>query len=314
MAANLRPLRAQHRGELAMTRSLLHLGYAKTATTYLQRHVFETSAGINYLGKPFDLSKNRLESLAYKYLKLDGRQIHRFDPFFDHEDVMRVRHPDRIDMGGLEHHLRGILSATDLNVWSHEGYLRPGRKSAPLDRRNAIANLRNVFTAAGSDDVQALIVLRDPKKMLASSAVQFHRDFDYLRIGDLSLEEVAAFVRSDQQDRYAALIWRLWYAYLDYKSMIDDLVEALGRDKVHVLRYEDMVADWSLLESLLQSLHPGIRCSFPSVRENTTEDKPYDVSAPILGYLEQLKDFDPRRIYPDNYEAIDDLYYVKSPD
>ncbi|KIN70145.1 hypothetical protein Z945_3748 [Sulfitobacter noctilucae] len=294
-----------------MTRSLLHLGYAKTATTYLQRHVFETSAGINYLGKPFDLSKNRLESFAYKYLKLDGRQIHRFDPFFDHEDVMRVRPSHQIDMGGLAHHLRSILSETDLNVWSHEGYLRPGRKSAPLDRKTAIANLRDVFTAAGSEDVQALIVLRDPKKMLASSAVQFHRDFDYLRIGDLSLEEVAAFVNSDRQDRYAALIWRLWYEYLDYKAMIEDLVGELGKGKVHVLRYEDMVADWSLLESLLQSLHPGITCCFPPVRENTTEDKPYDVSAPIQAYLDQLRDFDPRLIYPDNYEAIDGLYYTR---
>lgn len=294
-----------------MTRTLLHFGYAKTATTYLQRHVFPKAAGITYLGKPFDLSKSRLETLAERYLGLHVRKVHVFDPFFEHEDIMRVQNPDRIDLGGLEHHLRHILSDRNLNVWSHEGYLRPGRKSAPLDRRAAIANIRNVFTAAGSDEVKALIVLRDTRKMLASYAVQFHRDFDYLRIGDLSLDDMVAFRNGDRNDSHAALFWRLWYAYLDYKPMILDLVDGLGAENVHVLRYEDMIADWSLLEDLLRSINPGVTCTFPQVHENTTEDKPYAVSAPLQAYLDSIDSFDPRQLYPDNDAAVAPYYHVR---
>lgn len=292
-----------------MTTTLLHMGYAKTATTYLQRRVFPTADGINFLGKPFDLEKGRLEAFAQKHLGLRVQRVHRFDPFFDHEDVMRVRPYADLDLGGLEHHLRQTLSKTDLNVWSHEGYLRPGRKSSPLDRPVAISNLRQVFEAAGSADVQALIVLRDTKKMLVSHAVQFHRDFDYLRIGDLPLEELVRHRQSGARDRYIDLIWRLWYAYLDYAPMIADLRDGLGADKVHVLRYEDMVADWSLLQDLLQTVHPGVRCRFPEVRENTSEDKPYDVSASLRAYLERLADFDPEPLYPGNYVGIEDACY-----
>ena len=74
-----------------MTTTLLHLGYAKTATTYLQRRVFPTAKGINFLGKPFDLEKGRLEAFAQKHLGLRVQPVHRFDPFFEHEDAMRVR-------------------------------------------------------------------------------------------------------------------------------------------------------------------------------------------------------------------------------
>ncbi|KIN69844.1 hypothetical protein Z946_210 [Sulfitobacter noctilucicola] len=296
-----------------MTQTLLHVGYAKTATTYLQRHVFPKSKGINYLGKPFDLSKGRLETFLEKHLGLRCEKVHVFDPFFEHEDIMRVRPPEEIDLGGLAGHLRGILSERDLNVWSHEGYLRSGRKSAPLDRPHAIANLVNVFKAAGSTDIRALVVLRDTKKMLASYAVQFHRDFDYLRIGDLSLEDVAVFRDSDRTDRYAALIWRVWYEYLDYRLMIENLIAGLGRENVYVLRYEEMIADWSLLEDLLRSIHPGIRGHFPALHENTTQDKPYDVSGPIRDYLDSVRDFDVARIFPDNEGSIKEMLYTRTP-
>ena len=287
-----------------MTRTLLHVGYAKTATTYLQRHVFPKARGITYLGKPYDLGKGRLETFLERRFGLRTERVHPFDPFFEYEDTMRVAPPGTLDMGGLAAHLRGILSGTDLNVWSHEGYLRPGRKSSALERRHAIANLRDVLVAAGSTEVHALVVLRDTRSMMISHAVQFHRDFDYLRIGDLPLDEVVAFREGRRDDPYAALFWRLWYAYLDYLPMLEDLAWGLGADRVHVLRYEEMTADWGLLEDLLRGLHAGIRCRFPARRENTSDSKPYGLSAPLQAYVDSLQSFDPRRLYPGNYESL----------
>lgn len=292
-----------------MTQTLLHFGYAKTATTYLQRHVFPKAKGINYLGKPYDLSKSRFEALAEKYLHLHVQKVDRFDPFFEHEDEMRIRPSGEIGFEHLIDHLRAILSTQALNVWSHEGYLRPGRKSSALDRKVAIANIREVFHAAGSDDVKALIVLRDTKKMLASYAIQFHRDFNYLRIGDLSLDDLVAFRNGDRDDRYMALIWRLWYEYLDYAAMIDDLVEGFGADSIYVLRYEELVADWSLLENLLQSIQPDIKCLFPHLRENTTEAKPYQLSPFLQTYLDSIEVFDLKLLFPSNYAGLETKYF-----
>lgn len=294
-----------------MTKTLLHFGYAKTATTYLQRHVFPGSDGIRYLGKPFDLEKTKVEAFVAKHLGYHIQKGHVFDPFFEDEDVMRVKPYDSLDLGGLEGHLRGVLSDQMLNVWSHEGYLRPGRKNAPLHRKHAIANMRAVFEAAGSTDINALIVLRDTKKMLKSSAVQFHRDFDYLRIGDLSLQEVADFVQGDRRDRFAALLWRVWYEYLDYASMIDDLIEGFGAAHVYVLKYEEMVRDWQLLGDVIEAIHPGVRCHFPDTRENTTQDKPYDVSAPIAAYLQAVEAFDLSQIYPGNGADLEGRYFKR---
>ena len=183
-----------------MTQTLLHFGYAKTATTYLQRRVFPSAEGINYLGKPFDLEKGKAEALIEKYLDFRVQKVHKFDRFFEHEDVMRIQEYHDMDLGGLEAHYGNILSDKQLNVWSHEGYLRPGRKRSPLNRKLAISNIKKLFETAGSDDVKALVVLRDTKKMLTSYSIQFHRDFDYLQVGDLSLEEVAEFRKSGNEE------------------------------------------------------------------------------------------------------------------
>jgi hypothetical protein len=294
-----------------MTQTLLHFGYAKTATTYLQRRVFPSAKGINYLGKPFDLQKGKIADLFEKYLNLKVQKIHRFEPFFEYEDIMRVKNYDDMDLTGLQNHIFNSLSSKKLNLWSHEGYLRPGRKNSPFDRKSAIRNLERVFKAAGSEEVKALIVLRDTKKILKSHAVQFHRDFDYLRIGDLSLKEVIEFRNSNRQDRYAALIWRLWYEYLDYQPLIDDLIEVLGADHVYVLKYEDMVTDWSLLEDLLRSINPLVKCNFSHFLENSTEDKPYELSLPLQAYLDSIETCDPNQIFPDNYDGIEKYCYTK---
>lgn len=287
-----------------MTRTLLHFGLAKTATTYLQRRVFPSAKGVNFLGKPFDLEQDRLERWAEKYIRYRVQKMHRFDLFFEFEDVMRCRPYDSVDLGHYEAHLRNILSPGDLNVWSHEGYLRPGRKSSPFDRPVAIDNIRRVFEAAGSDEVHALMVLRDTKTLLRSYAAQFHRDFDYLQIGDVTLEEMLAFREGQSSDRLAGLFWRIWYEYLDYPALIDDLIAGFGAERVHVLVYEDVVRDWGLLQGLLQGIHPGVRCRFPDVRENTTEAKPDNLSGPLRAYIESIEAFDVARLYPGNAGVV----------
>jgi hypothetical protein len=294
-----------------MTQTLLHFGYAKTATTYLQRRIFPSATGVNYLGKPFDLELGKMEALVARHTNFRIRKIDRFDPFFNHEDAMRVQDYDEIDLSSLEGHYRNILSDKMLNVWSHEGYLRPGRKSSALDRKRAIANIKTVFETAGSEDVRALIVLRDTQEMLRSFSVQFHRDFDYLRVGDLPLQEVLEFRKQGQGDRYTQLLWRLWYEYLDYQSMVEDLINAFGNSRVYVLKYEDMVRDWGLLEDLMRSIDPGVKCNFPIVRENATEDKSVRLSLGLQAYLASIESCNIEDLFPGNYAPIEDFYFSR---
>jgi hypothetical protein len=293
-----------HLGTATTTKTVLHFGLAKTASSYLQRWVFPYSKGVNFLGKPFDMKQAWIERWAERYLGYRVQKIHRFDLFFEFEDMMRCQPYDHMDFSHYEAHLRKNLSNRDLNIWSHEGYLRPGRKSSPFLRKTAIGTIRRVFEAAGCEEVHALIVLRDTRDVLQSYAVQFHRDFNYLRIGDMPLAEVLAYRTGDSKDRLAGLFWRVWYEYFDYAALLQDLTEGFGAEHVHVLCYEDLVKDWALLERILQIIHPDLRCYFPDRRENITELKPATRSAAIQSYLNDLADFDIRQLYPENERVV----------
>lgn len=283
-----------------MTASLIHLGLAKTATTYLQRHVFPQARGVNYLGKPFRASAlDRLNALAHFRRSPALGRMHR------DEGKLRIRAADPAVFEPLERQLAAALCPRRLNIWSHEGLLRPTRDGLPFDRLEALRNIRSVFAEAGSDNTHALIVLRDTRTLMASYARQFFREVEMLDFDRCSLDDIARLRTGRESNRLAELMWDIWYSYFDFAALIADMRRVFGDEHVHLLSYERLTRDWGELGELISALHSGATLAFPRHKVNETARKPATMSPALISHLRALDTVDLSRLYPENGHWLD---------
>lgn len=278
-----------------MTTTLIHFGLAKTATTYLQKTVFPGSKGVNYLGKPF---RGRGRALLHGLSRLAWHPP--LDRFLADEAALRDPPPDRRDFTALEAQLRAALSASRLNIWSHEGLLRPTRNWTPLDRPAALDTIRTVFGAAGSRETHALVVLRDTRTLMKSYARHFFHEVAFMDLNQCSPGDLYRLAEGGEADRLDALFWKLWYAYFDFGALVSDLQRSFGADHVHVLNYDRLAQDWGGLQSVVSRIHPAARLRFPEVRVNATADKTRAIPPDVQKHLRMLDALDLVRLYPEN--------------
>lgn len=283
-----------------MTTTLIHVGLAKTATTYLQKTVFPRAGGVNYLGKPF-------RSPARAALHYLSR--HRWDPpldrFLKDEASLRSHDPGSAVFPRLQRQLRHALCPQKLNIWSHEGLLRPTRDNGPFVRALALRNLRDAFRAAGSDRPHVLLVLRDTRSLMASYARQFLHELESRGLEDCDPDDLRAARAGTAAPSSAARLWRLWYCYFDFGAVIDDLHDVFGDGRVHVLNYDALAHDWSGLQDVVSGIDPAARLDFPVVRVNESRAKAQDPSPRLARHLKALEGLDLTRLYPDNDRHLD---------
>jgi len=191
-----------------------------------------------------------------------------------------------------------------LNLWSHEGLLRPTRTSDGLDRRATLRNMRQVFQRAGCREVHALIVLRDTRKLMASYARQFFKEVEARGL-DLALPSRFLAIRSAAvDDQNARGGWDMWYRYFDFESLVIDLLEAFGDGRVHILRYEASDSEWTAAKAIFHSLDPSVNMHFPDVRVNDSLDKTMHTSKRLEQHLFDLACFDVDALYPENARLL----------
>jgi hypothetical protein len=193
-----------------MTRLFIHVGFPKTASSTLQRHLFARHSDVSYLGKPFSDPMARVEEAM---LTLDEAAFEREKP----ELQRRVREEIAKAPAG-----RMVLS--------HEGFLRSTRYGHHDVRRTA-RRIHDIFAAAlGADgELRILICLR--------------------RQPDLLLSHYAHFVRGNQEafDSYVDAVLETpregFAASLFYDELLTCYAEIFGEDKLEILLFEDLVAD-----------------------------------------------------------------------
>ncbi len=282
-----------------MTTALIHFGLAKTATTYLQKTVFPQARGVNYLGKPFRTpAKALMQSLRQRHA------LAPLDRFLKDEPALRS--DARKDFTRLKQQLRRALSGDALNIWSHEGFLRPTRDGASFRRPLALANLRRVFEAAGSEQVHALLILRETRPLMASYARQFLHELTARGLADAPPEALYAVRDAVGGDEGAAArLWDLWYSYFDFTALMADLEAAFGAEHVHVLNYDRLAQDWTVLRAIVSEIHPAAWLDFPDVRVNDSREKTAAISPPLLRHLEMLDALDLARLYPGNTQHLE---------
>ncbi len=276
-----------------MTTALLHFGLAKTATSYLQKSVFPQAHGVNYLGKPF-----RTPARALRHAVSHRQWQPPLNGFL--KDEAALRSSSEKNCTTIHRQLRRALSKDALNVWSHEGFLRPTRDTAPFVRAQALRNLRDVFVAAGSDRVDALLVLRDTRVLMASYARQFLHELDGQALADRDRADLHPTRARHGSGTSSSRLWDLWYCYFDFGALISDLHVVFGTEHVHVLNYDKLAQDWGGLQSLFASIHPDARLHFPDIRVNASDDKHTDPASPLVRHLKTLEALDLTLLYPEN--------------
>lgn len=185
----------------------LHVGFPKTATTTLQRHLFAQHDDLCYLGKPFSRQMWKIER---QLLRLDSEQ---FQKRLDDLKVQFVRELP-------ESNGRPILL-------SHEGFLRNTRYGGHDWRRTA-ERLRSIAadSVAPALEVHILITLRDQAELVLSHFLQFinRRQSDLNR----EIEKLLKNPRSGIGDS------------LYYDEVLDHYAGLFGADRIHVCLFSTL--------------------------------------------------------------------------
>lgn len=126
---------------------VIHLGYPKTGTTFLQQHVFPNIEYVNYLGK-----FQKKSSVHKKYFSMGDRDYHRFKQLF----LERGRDQK------LEDQFYACLDASRVNIFSSEDFSLPCNPQFSLTLRH----FKKVF--GNKCHIRVLISIRKQSSMLYS--------------------------------------------------------------------------------------------------------------------------------------------------
>jgi len=135
---------------------VLHIGYAKAATTFLQKRVFPNIHDINYIGRFYgnDLSESKRADWVYDFVFND--------------DISLKSFADKIS--------EGITDRDACNVISHEVLLRPYKTYRSVQR------MRNLNTYFG--EIKLIVSIRNQADIILSRSVHDRGIIQYKSIGD----------------------------------------------------------------------------------------------------------------------------------
>jgi hypothetical protein len=142
---------------------LLHVGYAKTGTTSLQRHFFPKLKNIDYFGRNPDFSSiNKTKLTKWVYTKVLKNNTYLYEQFIHHlhADTDKYK-PDAIEW------VRRLKVSKNPAFFSSENILRPG---------NVKQSLLRLSELLGDEQVKIIFTIR-AQEALIKSRVNHDRNF-----------------------------------------------------------------------------------------------------------------------------------------
>jgi hypothetical protein len=220
---------------------LLHIGWPKTATTYLQLHVFPETPGVHYLGKDFPTE--------------DWWTIERAVQVATDEEFAN-------QLDGYQDYVRSQLSAEKLNVLSQEGFTRAGRytpkKQVALTR--TFTRLHRLFGRVS--DLSVLALTRSPRAMLNSYLNQFSNEIDVYGITPQTVARTLDGTSVHLPTRNV-LDTFLYRQYEDWWK------EKLNVGSVTFLPYENFQSDYTVLNECVREMTgKNVEFTFPKTSVN----------------------------------------------
>jgi hypothetical protein len=232
-------------------KTIIHIGYPKTASTYLQAIFSNNSDQFNYIGKKPVLSG----------VGLDGDLL-----WVEQSILLNSELEFERNLGKIVDILAGkFLERDGCNVFSHEGFLRATRyfKEFPQGRdvKETLRRLKLTFGQLG--DLEYMIVVRNHVDLIFSYYNFFSHVMKYYGLDVRTLNKVLKGGRADA----SFIIDNFRFGEVaEYASQFSD--------GLHVLFYEDFVDD---KKGFLASVQERIGCEFepasiPESRLNVSKD------------------------------------------
>ncbi|MCC5974545.1 MAG: hypothetical protein JJT81_10890 [Rubellimicrobium sp.] len=192
-------------------RPLIHLGYYKTGTTFLQRHVIG-NRGLGFIPMPEPCEKKR---------ELTVRDAARY--FISHNSGQLLSPWEKLGTDGRDFLVASARHDELVPALSHERFLGYPMAAGP-DALSVFIRLHDVFRNA-----RYLIVLREQRSLILSTYVQ------YLRRGGTASIDAVLSRRYDNRVAFFSERYFFFHFPLSY------IVEAIGAESLLVLPFELLV-------------------------------------------------------------------------
>tara|TARA_B100000029_G_scaffold20880_1_gene21124 strand:+ start:727 stop:1617 length:891 start_codon:yes stop_codon:yes gene_type:complete len=178
-----------------MKELVIHLGYPKTATTFFQSEIFNKSRQINYLGKPFNNTFQKIEKIIMS----------------SNEKDFKSQFPELLDLFSLMN-----LQDRKLNLISNEGFL--------LFRKHNNNFLTTLFRLKDICDelninLKFFFVIRNQNELLISYFIQAEK---YLKLHKITLKDILNSLTNNIHNEFLDF-FNFYDIYLQIKKIDPDV-------------------------------------------------------------------------------------------
>ncbi|MBC8283591.1 MAG: hypothetical protein H8E32_07235 [Nitrospinae bacterium] len=244
-----------------MSKVFLHIGYPKTATTTLQRHLFSTSNNLLYLGKPFKdkCVENWINEICYN-TSVDYSS----DDFRNWFKEYRNNHDFPIFL-------------------SHEGFLMPSAQDLQIICERIIkvfGNCKIVLTLRNQWEIASSFYYSAGLKGL-----HLFMNSPSIRSFPISANEWVEYNLTDKT-RPMKFHHKSFFSYLDFNRTIDFLNSKFGKENISILLFENFIKDKNLFINNFEDI---LGCKFSAESfEEKHENKTFYGGMNLKAYLDRL--------------------------